>query len=195
MTDDDIFRAGPIHIVGAGDFGREVLDALFASGREPGDLVLLDDHVGASEIHGVPVCRPDDVAGGRYVIAVADPAARERLHQRMRGNGGRPTTVIHPLATLAHDVEPENGVIVLAGALVSASVRLGAHCQVHDNASIGTGSVLHEFTTLLPGANVAAGVTLQRSVTIGGNTSVPSGPRLNEGTVVTSDQVKGAPAR
>ncbi|MEU3270271.1 hypothetical protein ABZ639_05460 [Saccharomonospora sp. NPDC006951] len=148
MTDDDIFRAGPIHIVGAGDFGREVLDALFAAGRTSGDLVFLDDHV-----------------------AVTDPATRERLHDRMRGNGGRPVTVIHPRASLAPDVEPEGGVIVLAGTCVSAGVRLGAHCQILAGASIGSGSVLREFTTVFPGAVVASDVTVERSVTVGDNAS------------------------
>src|SRR5689334_7319051 len=67
---------GRIHIVGAGGVGRETLDAFFALGWQPAALVLVDDHVSATGVHGVAVRRPYDVTDGVFVVAVADPAAR-----------------------------------------------------------------------------------------------------------------------
>ena len=60
----------PIHIVGAGGLGRETLDALFACGHTPDDLVLVDDHLTVSELYGVPVRRPDDT---RRLIGLPRP--------------------------------------------------------------------------------------------------------------------------
>ncbi|MTD56544.1 NeuD/PglB/VioB family sugar acetyltransferase [Amycolatopsis pithecellobii] len=199
-------RPAPIHIVGAGGLGREVLDALFAAGRRPGNLVLVDDHVTATEIHEVPVLRPEDTDGGLFVVAVADPAVRRRLAQRMLDRGLAPTAVVHPRATLAHDVQIPAGCLVLANAFVSTRARLAAHTQVQYNATIGHDSVLHEFVTVLPGANVAGNVVLEDDVTIGSNACVLQGlvvgarTFVGAGAVVTkshpADRVLvGVPAR
>jgi len=122
--------AASVYIVGAGGLGRETLDALFALGRTVDELALVDDHPCAVEIHGVPVRRPEEVTrGGRYVVAVGDPAVRRALSQRLLDRGLLPTSVVHPRATLAHDVTVPNGCLILANAFVSTNVRLGAPTQ------------------------------------------------------------------
>ena len=199
-------RMAPVHIVGAGGLGRETLDALLAAGHRTTTLVLVDDHLSTAEVHGVPVRRPADVAGGWFVVAVADPAVRRSLAARMLDRGLIPTSVVHPAATLAHDVEVPNGCIVLANAFVSTGVRLDAHSQVQYNATVGHDTVLNEFVTVLPGANIAGNVVLHRDVTVGSNAAVLQGLQVGSGTfvgagsVVTKDQpagevVVGVPAR
>lgn len=195
-----------VHIVGAGGLGREVLDALFAMGRRPEELVLVDDYVSEVELHGVPVRRPYEVTGGVFVVAVADPLVRRTLSKRMIGYGLVPTSVVHPSAVLAHDVRPSDGCLVLAGAFVSTGVRLAMHTQVHYNVTVGHDSMLDEFVTLLPSATVSGNVTLESDVTVGCNASVLQtltiGARtvVGAGAVVTRNQpadrvVVGVPAR
>ncbi|HEX6351449.1 NeuD/PglB/VioB family sugar acetyltransferase [Actinophytocola sp.] len=195
-----------VHIVGAGGLGREVLDAFFALGYPAEDLVLVDDHVPTTEVHGVPVCRPYEVTGGAFVVAVADPAVRRTLSKRMIGYGLVPTSVVHPRAVLAHDVRPTDGCLILAGAFVSTGVRLGPYTQVHYNVTVGHDTVLDEYVTLLPGATVSGSVTLRSDVTVGCNASVLQtltiGARtmVGAGAVVTRNQpadrvVVGVPAR
>jgi sugar O-acyltransferase (sialic acid O-acetyltransferase NeuD family) len=195
-----------VHIVGAGGLGRETLDALFALGRSAADLVLVDDHLAATELHNVRVCRPYEVTGGMFVVAIADPAVRRTLSKRMIGYGLVPTSVVHPSAVVAHDVRPSEGCLILANAFVSTGVRLAAHAQVLYNATVGHDSLVDEFVTLLPGATVSGNVTLNADVTVGCNASVlPTltiGPRtvVGAGAVVTRNQsadrvVVGVPAR
>lgn len=181
--------AAPVHIVGAGGLGRETLDALFAIGHSAEDLVFLDDHVSTAELHGVPVRRPDDAHDGHYVVAVADPDIRRNLAERMAGRGLIPTTVVHPRATLAHDVRPAGGSIVLAHAFVSTGVCLGAHSQVQYNATIGHDSTLAEFVTVLPGANVAGNTALHAKVTVGSNACVLQNLRVGAGTFIGAGAV------
>ncbi|TNC21884.1 NeuD/PglB/VioB family sugar acetyltransferase [Amycolatopsis alkalitolerans] len=202
----DSGRSVPIHIVGAGGLGRETLDALFARGCERDSLVLVDDHVVATELHGVPVRRPDDVRDGLFVVAIADPGTRRRLATRMLERGLVLTSVVHPRATLAHDVRIPAGCLVLANAFISTGTRLAAHTQVQYNATIGHDSVLHEFVTVLPGANVAGNVVLETAVTVGSNASVLQGlvvgarTFIGAGAVVTKNHLGdrvlvGVPAR
>jgi sugar O-acyltransferase (sialic acid O-acetyltransferase NeuD family) len=182
--------AAPVYIVGAGGLGREILDALFALGRTADELVLVDDHPSAVQIHGVPVRRPEEITGsGRYVVAVGDPAVRRTLSERLQGRGMLPTSVVHPRATLAHDVTVPDGCLILANAFVSTNVRLGAHTQVHYNATVGHDSMMHEFVTVLPGANVAGTVVLHPDVTVGSNACVLPGRVIGARTLVGAGAV------
>ncbi|MEB3366459.1 NeuD/PglB/VioB family sugar acetyltransferase [Saccharopolyspora mangrovi] len=196
MNTPSAVSAGLIHIVGAGGLGRETLDALFASGRKPDDLVLVDDHLRDAELHGVRVLRPDVVTWGQYVVAVGDPAVRHTLGERMQQRGLTATSVVHPRATLAHDVVIGSGCIVLANAFVSTGTRLGPHSQVQYNATVGHDTALQEYVTVLPGANIAGNVSLQRDVTVGSNACVLPGLVVGAGTFVGAGAVvtKNQPA-
>ena len=203
----DTAPTAPMHVVGAGGLGRETLDALFALGLGAGQLVLVDDHPPVAELYGVPVRRPEEVVGGgHYVVAIGDPAVRRALSSRVLRRGLLPVSVVHPRATLAHDVTVPGGCLVLANAFVSTGVRLAPHAQVHYNATVGHDSVLEEFVTVLPGANVAGNVVLNTGVTVGSNSCVLPGlvigarTLIGAGAVVTThhppDRVLvGVPAR
>jgi sugar O-acyltransferase (sialic acid O-acetyltransferase NeuD family) len=141
------------------------------------------------------VRRPHELNGGGYfVVAVADPGVRRTLAKRMFGHGLVPTSVVHPDATVAHDVRLPEGCVVLANAFVSTGARVSAHTQVHYNATIGHDSVLHEFVTVLPGAHVSGNVTLHRDVTVGCKSCVLPGlwvgarSVVGAGAVVTRNQ-------
>jgi sugar O-acyltransferase (sialic acid O-acetyltransferase NeuD family) len=195
------------YIVGAGGFGRETLDALRAASPaalEP--AVFLDDHPSASEIHGIPVRRPEEAEPGVFVVAVADPTARRRLTDALLARAHVPGQVIHPRSVISPYAALGPGCVVLAGAFISTGAVLGAHVQVNYNATIGHDTVLGDFVTVLPGANVAGTVTVDPAVTLGSNACVLQGLRIGPGgtvgagAVVTRDVpggavVAGVPAR
>ena len=194
-------------IVGAGGLGREVLDACLASGREVAGF--LDDPRAGESVRGFTVRSPDAsevVAGGGYVIGIADPDARVRLSRLLQSRGLLPTTVRHPTAQVAPETEVGDGCILLGNAYVSSSVTLGAHTQVQYNATVGHDAVLGDFVTVYPGANVSGSVRLADRVSVGSAAVVLQGRALGDGAfagagaVVTRDvppgvTVTGSPAR
>ncbi|MBE9376491.1 acetyltransferase [Saccharopolyspora sp. HNM0983] len=169
--------------------GREVLDALFAVPVPADELVFVDDHVRNSHLHGVAVLRPEDVRGGRFIVAVGDPQLRRDLCARMVQQGASATAVVHPAATIAHDAVLAPGCLVLANAYVSTGTRLEAHSQVQYNATIGHDTSLGEFATVLPGANVAGSAALGADVLIGSGSSVLQGIEVGAATTVGAGAV------
>ena len=171
-----------LHIVGAGGFGRETLDAVRRSTTTP-EVVFVDEHPAAAQVDGCPVLQPGRLhlaVPGRheFVVAIADPAVRRRLADRFEDQGVRPATVIDPSAVVSAGATIGPGCVVLGQAFVSTGTVLGAHVQINYHASIGHDTVLEDFVTILPGANIAGSVTIGAASTVGSNAAVLQGRRI-----------------
>jgi sugar O-acyltransferase (sialic acid O-acetyltransferase NeuD family) len=192
-------------VVGAGGLGRECLDTALALGITVAAFV--DDARAGERVRALPVVAPADVARGtRYLVGIADPAARLRLAGQLDALGCVAETLVHPGATVAPGTTVGSGCLVMGGAYVSSSVLLGVHTQVQYNATVGHDSRLGERVTVLPGANVSGSVVLADDVTVGSGAvvlqgrTVGAGAFVGAGAVVTRDVepgavVVGSPAR
>ncbi|MFJ3235802.1 acetyltransferase [Streptomyces sp. NPDC086787] len=199
-----------LHIVGAGGFGRETLDAVRAAAAVP-EVVFVDEHPRANRVEGCPVLLPGQVSasGGRrdeFVVAIADAHTRRRLVGEFEDRGMRAATVIDPRAIVSPRATIGRGCVVLGQAFISTGTVVGAHVQVNYQASVGHDTVLEDFVTILPGANIAGSVTVGTGSTVGSNAAVLQGRRLGPSVMVgaaalvtrdvaASQLVTGVPAR
>ncbi|MEV7216395.1 NeuD/PglB/VioB family sugar acetyltransferase [Kitasatospora cineracea] len=172
-----------VWIAGAGGVGREALDVALAAGVEVAGF--LDDRLAGSPVRGLPVRRPAELpAGAPYLIGIADPAVRARLAALLDAAGGHPVTLVHPRAIIAPETELAPGCLVMGGAHVSSSVRLGPHSQVHYNATVGHDSRLGARVTVYPGANVSGAVHLADDSTVGSGAVVLQGRTVGRAAFV-----------
>lgn len=177
-----------LHIVGAGGFGRETLDAVRATAAAP-EVVFVDEHPAATTVDGCPVLLPGQLAasGGQrneFVVAIADADARRRLAGEFEDRGLRAATVIDPRAVVSPGARIGRGCVVLGQAFISTGTVTGAHVQVNYQASIGHDTVLEDFVTILPGANIAGNVTIGAGSTVGSNAAVLQGRRIGSSAMV-----------
>ncbi len=210
----------PLVVIGAGGFGREVLelvDDVNAAAASPVWEVagVLDDgevdemllaRLGTTHLGPVEVLPTldDDV---HHVIAIGGCSARAAVDARCVDWGRTAATLVHPTAVVGRrSVEVGEGSVLCAYASATTNVRLGRHVHLNPHASVGHDSVLGEHTTVTPQAGIAGQVSIGARVFVGTGATIGPGLRVGDdvlvgaGAVVVRDvepgvTVAGVPAR
>jgi sugar O-acyltransferase (sialic acid O-acetyltransferase NeuD family) len=201
----------PLVIHGAGGFGREVLDVVDAvNGLRPAEpywdfLGFVD--AGDVDTYGRgSLIQASDVvgqAGLHYVVAIGDPATRERV---VAGASGSPATLVHPSATLGSDVAVGGGSVICAGVRITTNVRVGHHVHLNLNSTVGHDAVIGDYATIFPGVNLSGSTLIGSGVSLGTNSAILQGLTVGPGAFVAAGAVvvgdvpagvtaKGVPAR
>lgn len=163
-------------IVGAGGFGREVLQYLRDAIRlQPGYTVkgFLDDAPPDLEAFGleVPVLggtqRYDFEPADRAIIAVGEPSLRLAMAERLEACGARFVTLVHPLAYVSEAATLGVGCIVAPFASVGAHARLGDHTVLTFYASVGHDACIGRACGFSPHAVANGGAVLGDGVFLG----------------------------
>ena len=124
-------RVSTILVIGAGGHAKVVIEALRAAGFDP--VGLVDPRPDALALLGVPVLGGDDVlprlrAEGieTAIVALGANRARERAGEGLRALGFRLPAVVHPTAFISPSARIEEGVVVMARAVVGTLAEIGA---------------------------------------------------------------------
>lgn len=211
-----------IVVVGAGGFGREVLDIIRAKNvaghpeirvRGVVDKAVDGRTARLLEVHhGVAHLGTDDEwfsrGNTRYdiVLGIGDPGLRSILARRYQAHGHRPLTLIHPSADIGSGAILGPGTVICGGAQVSTNVTVGPHSHINPNVTIGHDVRLGDYVSLNPGALVSGHAWLGDRVLVGAGAVILQGLRVGAGATVgaaacvtrdvaPSDIVSGVPAR
>lgn len=185
-------------IVGAGGFGREVLDvveAVDASTPTYEFLGFVDDGParpervtdrGATFRSGL-----DDpaLAGAGFLVGIGDPGARRAVDERATAVGLVPVRVRHPTAAFGALVSVGEGTVTCAHVSVTTNIEIGRHAHLNLNVTIGHDCTLGDFVTLNPGVNVSGDVHLGDGVTVGTGACIIQGVTIGAGTIVGAGSV------
>jgi sugar O-acyltransferase (sialic acid O-acetyltransferase NeuD family) len=182
---------GALLLVAAGGLARETAQAAAAGGVDV--LGYLDDDpamVGV-ELDGAPVLG-SSVSVGRYaeaslVLCAGRGAVREQLARRLAEHGAgdeRYARVVHPSVQLAATCEVATGSILLAGVVLTASVRVGRHVVVMPHVTLTHDDVVADYATLCAGVQLGGAVSIGRGAYLGMGAVVREGVSVGEGAVV-----------
>ncbi len=208
-------------IVGAGGFGREVLDVVeainLAAAQVRYEVVgVVDDapsdrNLSLLDKRGVPYLGDSDELTSRldavaFSIGIGSPSARRAVAMKLEAGGARPITLVHPSASLGFDVQVGDGSVICAGARVTTNVVIGRYVHLNLNATVGHDSSLGDFVSINPLASVSGDCVLGDEVLVGVAGVILNGLTVGRGATVGGSAcvvkdvaggatVKGVPAR
>lgn len=211
----------PLVVVGAGGFGREVLDVAESMNQSSDPPVfeilgVLDDHPAEENLQrlerrGTCYLGTTDAwlsagSAARYVIGVGAPRARRRLDDRLSSAGLRAATLRHPSATLGPQVEVGEGTVICAGVRITNNVRLGRHVHLNLNVTVGHDCQIRDFVSINPLAAISGDCAIGQEVMFGTGSVILQGLSVGDAATVGASAcvvrnvppgaiVKGVPAR
>lgn len=138
--------------------------------------------------------------------SVGDNRKRKQLFESWKEKGYSFATVIHPSAILSPDVVLEEGVQVMAGAIIQTGTKIGVNSIVNTRATIDHDAKIGHHTHIAPGAILSGNVTVQDDAHLGTgviviqSVSIGKNSIVGAGAVVVKDveenvTVAGVPAR
>jgi sugar O-acyltransferase (sialic acid O-acetyltransferase NeuD family) len=211
-----VAKLTPLVIFGAGGFAREVLELVRDINAERPRFELLgflDDReeLWKIEQNGVRI-----LGGIRWletqahppnlVLGLGNPSVKRRIVERVRARVADFPTLIHPTVVKSTSVEQGAGVIMTAGNILTANIRVADFTTLNLACTIGHDVITGAYCTIAPGVNISGNVTIGEGCDIGTGAAIIQGLSIGEwsvigaGAVVTTDlpancTAVGIPAR
>jgi sugar O-acyltransferase (sialic acid O-acetyltransferase NeuD family) len=195
-----------VFVAGTGSFAAEIADWAAAAGFMVLGLIELRDPSRVGSVrHGLPVValEPPHPEASAVLGLGGD---RREAWGALEESGWRPTTIVHPAASLARDVRAGAGVTIGPRAVVGAASVIDDHVIVSRGALIGHHVRVGRFGTLNPGVNIGGNTTIGSDAFIGMGAIVVNGVTVGERAVIgagavalrdveATTRVQGIPAR
>lgn len=192
----------PLVIIGAGGFGREVLDIVNDINSRLGDspterydfIGFVDDgepdmdrisRIGARYI-GPSTSLNDLPDGCEYSIGIGSGSVRRKLDNAATAAGLKPATLIHSSATFGADVRISPGAVICAHVSVTTNVSIGRHAHINLNSTIGHDAVLADYSTVNPLCAISGEVTLAEEAMVGTNSAINQGLTIGRASIIAS---------
>lgn len=208
MAIDD-FRLGvqPLSIrgivIGGGAFGREILNWYWdceAQGTDVKyDFYLDADSNSFGNYPDFPLTNLGDPetfipqTGDLFLIAIGNPAAKNKIAARLDGLGATFATLVHPTAVIARTAKIGLGVTIGPNSYVATHAQLGDFSCVNSLSGIGHDAVLGQSCTISSQVDITGGVVLGNRVFVGSgarvlpNVQVGEDAKIGAGSIVVRE--------
>lgn len=206
-----------VAIVGAGGFGREVLEIFKDQNRISGAWDILGFIDENQDLHG-KIVNGHPVLGGLgwlrnhnkkdlgCVCAIGTCETRKRVVERLCRIGVSFYNAVHPSVIMSEFVELGEDVIICAGSILTVNITIGDHVHVDTNCTIAHDAVLDSYCRLGPGVRingenhlgegvyVGTGATLVQQISVGNWSTVGAGAVVTH-SIAANVVAVGVPAR
>jgi sugar O-acyltransferase (sialic acid O-acetyltransferase NeuD family) len=184
-------------IAGAGGFARETLELLLQQAYAK-DIFFYDDiNPMPGKIHDRYTILKSEkelkdlfAKDASFCIGVGGVAERELLFNRLLTCGGKPYTIISPLATIGRNgISIAEGTIIASGTVITVDVQLGRGCLINLNCTIGHDTRIGVFCELSPGVHISGNCVIGDHCLLGTGAVILPGVMLGDGVVVGAGAV------
>lgn len=179
-------------ICGAGGLGREILElAKIINNTEKRwtDFIFIEIGDFPDVINGISVCTYED-AKKRYgtaleiVIALGEPAKREKLFREVKEDGVALPTLIHPDVYIPESTFIGIGVVIQQGCFISCNVKIGDYVLIQSQTNVSHDVLLDEGCILSGMANLGGNVNLGKYSYVGLSVCVKQGVSIGNYSIV-----------
>lgn len=191
-------------IVGAGGFGREVLEIFKAQNRisMTWDIMgFIDENKNLHRkvMNGYPVLgglewlKEHNNSNLGCVCAIGTCEIRKRVVEKLMKIGVNFYNAIHPSVIMSEFIELGQDVIICAGSILTVNISIGDHVHIDTNCTIAHDAVIGSYCRLNPGVKINGNNRLDEGVYVGtGATfvqeiSIGSWSTIGAGAVVIED--------
>lgn len=185
-----------VFILGAGGFGREVLDVYIDLGREKDVLGFLEEDCKKEGelLNGKPLFDISHLnqfhrKNWPLLIGAIGSTKRRRLLVKLEKEGHKFDTLVHPSTVYSRWVRIGDGSIVTAGVMMTCQVEVGRHVILNLAAHIGHDVKIGSYTTISPGVEVMGDVALGEEVYVGTNATIIERVKIGNGAIIAAGAV------
>lgn len=184
-----------ILIVGAGGFGREVLQWARDAWPDTDSKIAgflssnpnsLKGYGAELPIFGDPEAfRPE--AGDAFLLAIGIPKVRRRIAESLTTRGAKFICLIHPTAIVATTASIGGGAIVCPYAIVSDRASVGRFTLLNYFSSLGHDASTGDFCVLSPYAALGGGAIIGNDVFLGMHASVGPSAMIGDRSKISAN--------
>lgn len=181
-----------ISIWGAGGHGKVVLDAAIKSAMPIEGII--DDFFEKKALYDVPIYRSNSIQlFNKTIIAIGNNSMRKEKYQLCRAQNIEFINVLHPSSILGLFVRLEQGIMILARAVVNSNSVIGANVIINTGAIVEHDVEICAHAHVAPGAVICGGCFVGENVMVGAgaiiqpNISICSNVTIGSGSIVTKN--------
>lgn len=187
-------------VIGYGEFALEVkeLAERINSSEHRWDSVFFVDK--SSNVKDEVISEADFFENSEFdkeniecVVAVGEPALREKLYKKYKQEGFSFATLVDPTVVLSSSAKVEEGCIVLPFVYIAHDAHIGVNTILHTHSMIENDVSIGEHCFISLGAFIGAGTKAENNSFVGPNASVRDAIHIAKysvvgmGSVVTKD--------
>lgn len=187
----------PVILLGAGGHARVLIDCLKLNGISIQGITS-PDFIKGKDYCGLPLLGTDEylknINPGEVLLVnalgtVKLTEKRKTLYETWKQKGFSFLTLFHPSAVVSKDSIIEEGVQVMAGAVVQPGTRIGTNTIINTQASVDHDCEIGAHVHIAPGAILCGGVRIGDLTFIGTHASIVQGLSIGKSVMVAAGAV------
>ncbi len=198
-----------IVVVGAGGFGREVIEIFKDQNKLEKKWNILGFIDKNKKLYGKNINNFQVLGGLDWFIknndvgcvcAIGEPDAKRRTILKLKSMNVKFYNAIHPSVIMSEFVKLGEGIIICAGSILTVNIDIGNHVIININTTIGHDTIIGDYCSIMPTVKINGNNHLHEGTYIGtGATfiqqvSVGAGSTIGAGAVVVKDVPKNVVA-
>lgn len=173
-----------ITLYGAGGHCKVVLDILESNGLKVGRVV--DDSPTENIFMGLPLTKPNPELD-KVIITIGNCSIRKKIAEQIIVNSY--ITAIHPSAIICRNIPVGEGTVIVHGAIVQSSAKIGRHCILNTKSSVGHDVIINDFVHIASGATICGGSEIGECTWIGAGSVIKQGIHIGKNCMIGAGSV------